>query len=116
MRLPDVYVLLHRLELEENANQTEDVEPYLFEDEDDAIEKACEIMREETAAWGWNRDEQIAEAERLADSLRSAPRGGRACELHSDHLVHLTDCDNEVFALYRRSVAQKGHLYPEVSA
>lgn len=116
MRPPTVYVLIHRLELEESANQTEEAVPFLFEDEDDAIEKACEIMREETAAWGWNRDEQDAEAERLADGLRSAPRGGRAGELKAEYLVQLTDSDNEVFELYRRGIAPKGHLNPEVVA
>lgn len=112
--MKDIYVLLHRLELEDNANQTEDVEPYLFESEDDAVEFAVHLMRQTTDEWGWIRKEQDLEARALEDGLRSAPKGGSAHEPHADHLVHLTDSDNEVFELYRRGIARTGHLYPTV--
>ena len=108
------YVLLHRLELKENANQTETVDPYLFEDKEDAISFASHLMRETTDKWGWAREDQDSEAGVLVTALESPPRGCSPDDLHSAHLVHLTDSDNEVFELFRRGTASSGHLYPEV--
>ena len=108
------YVLLHRLELKENSNQTKTVDPYLFEDKEDAISFASHLMRETTDKWGWSREDQDSEAEVLVTALESPPRGCSPDDLHSTHLVHLTDNDNEVFELFRRGTASSGHLYPEV--
>ena len=108
------YVLLHRLELKENSNQADTVYPYLFEDKDDAISFASHLMRKTTDEWGWARDDQDSEAEVLVAALESPPRGCSPDDLHSAHLVHLTDSDNEVFVIFRRGTASSGHLYPEV--
>lgn len=109
-----VFVLLHRLELEADANQTDEVEPYLFEDEDDAIAYAVHLMTETTGSWGWSREDQRNEVDRLTSSLGSPKRGSRPADLHTDHLVQLTRSDNEVFELYRRGIAAKGHMFPTV--
>ena len=113
MKSQTAYVLVHRLELEEHANQTENAVPYLFETEDDAIAKACELMRETTAEWGWAKEDQDEEAAALTQDLSDIPCTAPAANMHSDHLVHLTDSDNEVFELYLRGIARKGHTNPE---
>lgn len=103
----DTYVLLHRLELEENANQTEYVTPYLFEDVDDAIEFAVSVMRDTTKSYRWTKAWQDEEADRLSAALG----GGTTCGPNSRgsmHCVQLTDSDNEVFELYRSRTAGKG--------
>ena len=109
----DTYVLIHRLELEENANQTKDAVPFLFEDQEDAIALASALMRETTAEWGWAQEDQDKEARALVQGLSDIPRTAPSANMHATHLVHLTDSDNEVFELYRRGTAHRGHLYPE---
>lgn len=98
----EVFVLNHRLELAENSNQTECVDPYLFEDLNDAIAKARAIMRETAYAFGWNNSNVDDEAKHLEKSLKALSENGS-----SAHLVQLTDSDNEVFELSRQPVNER---------
>lgn len=98
----ELFVLNHRLELGDNSNQTDYVDPYLFEDLGDAIAKAKSIMRETAYAFGWNNSDVDYEAECLGKTLNAMSEDGT-----SEYIVQLTDGDNEVFELSKQPVNER---------
>lgn len=87
------WVLLHRIEFEEQAQQTENVDPFLFTNKKDAITRALAVYRSDCNRY-FGRGSWCKEDEQ---TIRKDLPSGSAC-------VCATNSDNIVFELYQRSV------------
>ena len=88
------WVLLHRIEFEDQAQQTENVDPFLFTNKKDAVARALAVYRSDCNRYfgrgSWREEDE--------QTIRMwLPAVGSAC-------VCATDGDNIVFELYQRSV------------
>ena len=92
-----VWVLIRRYEWEDQAQRAEYCDTFVFLSFGDAVRKAASLMRADIRKHGWRAcgaDLRIEEKAMLADFRTEFPR----------HLVQLTDGDNVVYELYKRSV------------
>lgn len=96
-----VWVLIRRYEWEDQSQQTEYCDTFVFETKRDAIDKAASLLRGDMQRDG----ERGVEAwKRAAVDLRVTLYTNRE---FPRHLVQLTDGDNVVFELYQRKVNER---------
>lgn len=96
-----VWVLIRRYEWEDQSQQTEYCDTFVFETKRDAIDKAASLLRGDMQLCG----ERGVEAwKRAAVDLRVTLYTNRE---FPRHLVQLTDGDNVVFELYQRKVNER---------
>lgn len=96
-RGPKVWVLIRRYELEDNAQQTECCDTFVFTNRTDAVRKAASLLRADIKTHGQGfaqSDVRVEEKAMLADFRTKVPR----------HLVQLSFGDNVVYELYRKGV------------
>ena len=96
-RGPKVWVLIRRYELENNAQQTECCDTFVFKNRADAVRKAASLLRADIKTHGQGfaqSDVRIEEKVMLADFRTKFPR----------HRVQLSFGDNVVYELYRKGV------------
>lgn len=92
-----VWVLIRRYELEDNAQQTEYCDTFVFTNWTNAIRKAASLLRADIKTHGQGftqSDVRIEEKAMLANFRTKFPR----------HLVQLSFGDNVVYELYRKGV------------
>ena len=96
-----VWVLIRRYEWEDQSQQTEYCDTFVFETKRDAVDKAASLLRGDMRRHG----ECGVEAwKRAAVDLRVTLYDNR---VSPRHLVQLTDGDNVVFELYQRKVNER---------
>lgn len=96
-RGPKVWVLIRRYELEDNAQQTECCDTFVFTNWTNAVRKAASLLRSDIKTHGQGftqSDVRIEEKVMLANFRSKFPR----------HLVQLSFGDNVVYELYRKGV------------
>ena len=96
-RGPKVWVLIRRYELEDNAQQTECCDTFVFTNWTNAVRKAASLLRADIKTHGQGftqSDVRIEEKAMLANFRTKFPR----------HLVQLSFGDNVVYELYRKGV------------
>ena len=96
-RGPKVWILIRRYELENNAQQTECCDTFVFTNWTNAIRKAVSLLRADIKAHGQGftqSDVRIEEKAMLANFRTKFPR----------HLVQLSFGDNVAYELYRKGV------------
>ena len=96
-RGPKVWILIRRYELEDNAQQTECCDTFVFTNRTNAVRKAASMLRADIKTHGQGfaqSDMRIEEKAMLANFRTKFPR----------HLVQLSFGDNVVYELYRRSI------------
>lgn len=94
---PKVWVLVRRYELEDNAQQTECCDTFVFTNWTNAVRKAASLLRTDIKTHGQGftpSDVRIEEKVMLANFRTKFPR----------HLVQLSFGDNVVYELYRKGV------------
>ena len=96
-RGPKVWILIRRYELEDNAQQTECCDTFVFTNRTNAVRKAASMLRADIKTHGQGfaqSDVRIEEKAMLADFRTKFPR----------HLVQLTFGDSVVYELCRKGV------------
>ena len=96
-RGPKVWVLIRRYELEDNAQQTECCDTFVFTNRANAVRKAVSLLRADIKTHGQGfaqSDVRIEEKAMLANFRTKFPR----------HLVQLTFGDSVVYELCRKGV------------
>ena len=94
---PKVWILIRRYELENNAQQTECCDTFVFTNWTNAVRKAASLLRADIKThgqWFTQSDVRIEEKVMLANFRTKFPR----------HLVQLSFGDNVVYELYRKGV------------
>lgn len=96
-REPRAWVLVRRYEWEDNSQQTEFCDTFVFPNLHSACRKAASLLRADMRRYGdgvTSPDIRIEEKAMFTDFRSKFPR----------HIVKLTDGDNVVYELYRRGV------------
>ena len=96
-RGPKVWVLIRRYELEDNAQQTECCDTFVFTNRTNAVRKAASLLRADIKTHGQGfaqSDVRVEEKAMLANFRTKFPR----------HLVQLSFDDSVVYELYRKGV------------
>ena len=96
-RGPKVWVLIRRYELEDNAQQTEYCDTFVFTNWANAVRKAASLLRADikTHGQGFTQSDVRIEEKVMLTNFRSK---------FPPHLVQLTFGDNVVYELYRKGV------------
>lgn len=93
---PKVWVLIRRYEWEDQGNQTEYCDTFVFAKKESALAKARSLVRSDLKKYG-DGTKAVATKEIMNMEWEFEGKFPR-------HLVQLTDSDNVVYELYRRTI------------